>query len=94
MAANSRAEVEMIVLNRLAQLTQYSNPKPTSEIKDWFKKVEKHDTDTGAPVHRTDLFVYYTLQDVGGTATLGAAQLIGGKFKTVKQLVDHLEATR
>jgi hypothetical protein len=68
------------------------NPRPNSDIKTWFKRIEKADTATNAPIKRVDLFLINLFDRIPDDFALGKQELLDGKFKTPRALLRRIEA--
>ena len=90
MPATNRDEALLIVLDELQGTTRFDRPTPTSDIKDWFKRIDKDDSDTNAHINRTNLFIANVVNRVNPNATLGRNDLLNGRFSTPNQLVDAI----
>lgn len=68
------------------------DPRPDSDIKTWFKRIEKADTETNAPIKRVDLFLINLFDRIPDDFALGKQELLDGKFETPRALLTRIEA--
>ena len=68
------------------------DPRPNSDIKTWFKRIEKADTATSAPIKRVDLFLINLFDRIPDNFALGKQELLDGKFETPRALLRRIEA--
>ena len=68
------------------------DPRPGSDIKTWFKRIEEADTATNAPIKRVDLFLKKLFNRIPDNFALGKQELLDGKFKTPRALLRRIEA--
>jgi hypothetical protein len=87
--ANTYDEIMVVVLDELTDMG-YDRPRADSDITDWFKRCEKDDTATNAPLHRVDKFLIDLRHRVELDYTLGEAELLNGTYKTPDELVKKL----
>jgi hypothetical protein len=71
----------------------HGDPKPASDIKTWFKRVDDADTATNAPIKRVDLFIINLFHRIPDDFALGKDELLAGKkFKTPRDILKRIEA--
>lgn len=87
-----------IILDELKRRTLYidpvthGDPRPDSDIKTWFKRVDDADTATQAPIKRVDLFLINLFQRIQDDFALDKQELLDGKFKTPRAILKRIEA--
>ena len=70
----------------------HGDPKPDSDIKTWFKRVDAADTTTQAPIKRLDRFYINVRQRIPGDYALSPQDLVDGEFATPQELLDRIES--
>ena len=87
-----------IILDELRKTTLYidpithGDPSPSSNIKNWFKKVDAADTKTHAPIKRVDLFIINLFHRIPDDFSLGKQELLDGEFETPAQILNRIES--
>lgn len=95
--SQTSAEKMDIILDELKK-TLYIDPvtnsdaNPASDIKTWFKRIDKADTDTHAVVQRLDRFYINIRARIPGNYPLSPQELVDGDFATPQELLDRIES--